>query len=97
MPTSRTAPLRLLEPFARVVGVAAEQVSTNRSCHGVLVKALCPGQTVYIGVSAGLTTANGFHLADGEVIDLAVKNTNELWFIASAAAQGVRLLPYSMY
>jgi hypothetical protein len=36
-------------------------------------------------------------MADGDVLDLQVKNVTELYFIASAAAQAVSLLPYSLY
>lgn len=96
MSTARTAPLRLKAPFREVAGAAALQAPSS-SCHGVVVKAICPGQTVYLGVSGALTTANGFPLADGATLDLAVKNTDEIWHIASAAAQGLSLWPYSMY
>jgi hypothetical protein len=36
-------------------------------------------------------------MADTDVLDLQVKNVNELWFTATAAAQSVALLPYSLY
>lgn len=96
MPTSRTGPLRIATPFNESVGVAAAQ-GTERSCHGVLLKAIFPAQVVYIGTSNALTTATGWPLADGDVIDLAVKNLSQLWFIASAAGQSLRVLPYAMY
>lgn len=96
MSTARTAPLRITAPSRVTVGAASVQGS-NRPCHGVLVRAICPGQTIYVGVDTGVLTTTGWPMADGEVLDLAVKNANDLWFIASAAAQSVALLPYSLY
>lgn len=96
MSLARTAPLRITAPSRLAVGAASVQ-GTNIPCHGVLVKAICPAQVVYVGTSTAVATTDGFPLADGDVIDLQVKNVNELWFIASAAAQAVSLMPYSLY
>lgn len=95
MSTARTAPLRISAPTRAVIGTAASQLP-SQSCHGVILRAVCPGQILYLGVSSGVTTATGFPMNDGDVLDLAVKNTNELYFIASAAAQGLAVLPYSI-
>jgi hypothetical protein len=58
-----------------------------------VVKALCPGQTVYVGTSSAVTAADGYPLSDGETLTLEVKNGSDLWFIASAADQAVAFFP----
>jgi len=93
MATPRPSPVRLVAPSRLAVGTSSVQGS-NVACHGVIVKALCPGQTVYLGVAADVTTATGYPMGDGETLTLEVKNVNELWFIASAAAQAVSLVPF---
>lgn len=99
MSFARIAPLRITAPIRQTVGGTAVQGNggTSVPCHGVLVKAVSPGQTIYVGVSGAVTTGNGWPLADGNVLDLQVKNVTDLWFIASAAGQAVALLPYSLY
>jgi hypothetical protein len=92
----QTTPLHITAPSRLTVGAAAVQ-GTNLPCHGVLVRAICPSQSIYLGVSNGVTTAAGWPMADGDVLDLRVSNVNQLWFIASAAAQSVALMPYALY
>jgi hypothetical protein len=89
---STTAPFRPIAPTRLAVGAAAVQGS-NIPCHVLVVKAICPGQTMYVGTSSGVTTATGYPLADGETVTLEVKNASDLWFIASAAAQAVAFFP----
>jgi hypothetical protein len=89
---STVAPFRPIAPTRLAVGVAAVQGS-DIPCHTVVVKALCPGQTIYVGTSSGVTTANGYPLADGEFLTFEVKNANQLWFISDAAAQAVAFFP----
>lgn len=88
-----TIPVRLLAPARLAVGAAAVQ-GPNVPVHGVLVRGLCPGQTIYIGTSSAVTTANGYPLADGEEKQFEVSNLNQLWFIASAAAQALAYFPF---
>lgn len=88
-----TTPVRITAPNRLAVGVTAVQGS-NRPCHGVVVKALCPGETIYLGTSSAVTTADGYPMGDGETLTLNVKNANELYFIASAAAQAVAFVPF---
>jgi hypothetical protein len=91
---STTIPVRLnTAPSRLTVGAAAVQ-GPNVSVHGVVVKTICPGQVIYLGTSNGVTTATGFPLYDGESMSFEVSNLNQLWFIASAAAQAVAFLPY---
>ena len=96
MSWARTAPLRLTAPTRLTVGVAAVRQDPGSSCHGVLIKALCPGEVIYLGASAAVTTATGWPLADGDVLDIQVKQTSDLWFIASAGGQTIALLPYAL-
>lgn len=91
---SKVGPVRLsTAPSRLTVGAAAVQ-GTSIGCHGVLVRAICPGQTIYIGASNAVTTATGYPLNDNESIQFEVDNVNKLWFIASAAGQAVAFLPY---
>jgi hypothetical protein len=86
-------PVRLVAPARLAVGAAAVQ-GPSAPCHGVLVRGVCPGQTIYIGISSGVTVANGYPMADGEEKQFEVSNLNQLWFIASAAAQAIAYFPF---
>lgn len=90
---STAIPARVIAPARLAVGAAAVQ-GPSVAVHGVLVRGLCPGQTIYIGVSNAVTTLNGYPLADGEEKQFEITNLNQLWFIASAAAQAIAYLPY---
>lgn len=92
-----TAPIRIAAPVRLAVGGTAVQGTDTGTVHGVIVKAICPSQTVYVGASAAVTTANGYPLADGAELLLEVANGNQLFFIASAAAQAVSILPFTRY
>lgn len=91
------APVRLVAPYRVTVGGTAVQITASGNVHGVVVKALSPGQTVYIGISDAVTTATGYPMVDGETLTLEVRNANQLYAIASAAAQSVAVLPFSRY
>lgn len=92
---STTIPVRLTTPPSRLtVGAVAVQ-GTSLKCHGVLVRAICPGQNIYIGMDNTVTTANGYPMVDGEEKQFEVSNVNQLWFIADAAAQAVAFFPYA--
>lgn len=96
MPSANSVvvPARVGIPNEFAVGAAAVQ-GPNVACHGVVIRGRCPGQEIFIGNSNAVTTGTGFPLADAENLSFEVKNLNQLWFIASAAAQAVRYLPYS--
>lgn len=89
-------PVRLTAPSRQTSGVAAAQGS-NLPCQGVVIKAICPGNTIYIGTSSGVTAADGFPMSDGDVLELRVTNVNQIWHIASAAAQSLAYMPYAFY
>lgn len=91
---STTIPVRLrVAPSRLTVGVAAAHTASI-PCHGVMVRALCPGQNIYIGVSSGVTTADGYPMTDGDEKVFEVKDVTQLWFIADAAAQAVAIFPF---
>lgn len=73
------------------VGTSAVQLPANALTRQEAVVKNPTGATgvVYVGFSSGVTTANGFSLAAGEAVPLAVSNTNQIWVIASAASQVV--------
>jgi hypothetical protein len=83
-------------PYRQAVGAAAVQVTSSNPVNGgIVVRAICPGQTIYLGVSSAVTTANGFPLSDGDIITLGVRDANLLYAIASAAAQELAILPFN--
>jgi hypothetical protein len=91
------ASIRLTAPYRVTVGAAAVQLTASGNVHGVVIKCLCPGQTVYVGTTSGVTTATGYPLVDGETLTLEIRNANQVYAIASAAAQSVAVLPFSRY
>jgi len=90
---STTIPARPIAPARQTVGVAAVQ-GANVPCHGVVVKAIAPGQTIDVGVSSAVASGAGWPLSDGETLTFEVTNLNQLWFIASAAGQAIAYFPY---
>lgn len=88
IPVTAQAPGRLTVNGAAVQGPSVQ-------CHGVLVRGICPGQTIYIGVGNGVLTTTGYPLSDGEEKQFEIDNLNQLWFIASAAAQAIAYFPYT--
>lgn len=92
------APVRLVAPYRVTVGTAAVQLTSSGNVNGgVCVKALVPGQTMYLGISSAVTTSNGWPMTDNESLCLEVINANQIYGIASAAAQAVAVLPFSRY
>jgi len=92
------AAIQVTAPYRVTVGVAAVQLTSSGNVNGgVCVKALVPGQTLYLGVSSAVTTATGWPMTDNESLCLEVRNANVLWGIASAAAQSVAVLPFSRF
>jgi len=89
--------VRLAAPYRVSCGAAAAQLTASGNVHGVVLKALVPGQTMYVGVSSAVTTANGYPMSDKETLTLEVRNANELYCIASAGGQEMAVLPFSRY
>jgi hypothetical protein len=52
--------VRLVAPYRVTVGAAAVQLTASGNVHGIVLKAICPGQTIYVGVSSSVTTATGY-------------------------------------
>lgn len=92
------AAINVVAPYRVTMGVAAAQITTSGNVNGgVCLKALVPGQTLYIGVSSAVTTSTGWPMTDNESLCLEVRNANVLYGIASAAAQSVAVLPFSRF
>lgn len=88
------AGIRLKTPYRKTVGVAAVHLGNSEDdVHGILLRAICPGETIYIGL-AGVTTATGYPMTDGESLPLDVRNGSRIYAIATAAAQSVAVLPF---
>jgi hypothetical protein len=90
-------PIRLGAPYRVTVGVAAAVLTASGNVHGVILKAICPGQTIYVGASSAVTTATGYPMTDGETLTLEVRDANQIYAIASAAAQSLAVLPFARY
>ena len=66
--------------------------SASRANGGVSVKALAANTAiVYVGGS-NLTTANGYPLAAGDAISLAVDDPSRVWAVAASGAQNVAVI-----
>jgi hypothetical protein len=94
MPVPTPTTVRLKAPYRVAVGVAAVPLTGLQKVHGHVIKAICPGETIYIGASAAVTTATGYPLSNGETLGLEVFDASTVYAIASAAAQSVAVLPY---
>lgn len=73
---------------------APEQVvvggGSHPANHGVIVKALPTNTgTVYVGDSAGVTTATGFPLEAGETVSIPVDDADKVWVATDTDNQGV--------
>lgn len=91
------APINIVAPYRVTIGGTAVQLTTSGNVNGgVCVKALVPGQTMYLGL-AGVATTTGWPMTDNESLCLEVRNANVLYGIASAAAQSVAVLPFSRF
>ena len=90
------ASVRLKAAFRETVDDSAAAL-TSVKCHGVVLKAICPGQTIYIGADATVSAANGYPMSDGETLSLEVFDVAEIWAIASAADQHLAVLPYARH
>lgn len=66
----------------------AVQLNSNQELKfGVTVLAASANaQTIYIG-NSGVTTSNGFPLAAGAGIELAVNNLNKIYFVGSGSVR----------
>lgn len=92
------AQVRVVAPYRVTIGATSVQLTTSGNVNGgVCLKALVPGQTLYIGISTAVTTSTGWPMTDNESLCLEVRNATDLWGIASAAAQSVAVLPFSRY
>lgn len=77
------------------VGLSAVQLTpaplTNRS--SMSVKATCTSSNaVYLGNSNAVTTSTGYPLFNGDVTNIDLTGSSQLWAIASAASQTVYVL-----
>lgn len=82
-------------PYRVAVGVTAVQLTSSGAVHSLIIKAICVGQTVYIGASSAVTTSTGYPLADGETLTIESRDANQYWAIASAVAQAVSVFPFT--
>lgn len=89
------AQIKLDKPRQVAVNAAASQLPDTGNRHGVYFKAICPGQTIYIGTDNAVTTGNGFALYDGETLELDIRNCKDVWVVASADGQKLAILPFA--
>lgn len=72
------------------VGTSAEAAGLDFSAaKSVTIKANASNTgNIYVGHDAGVTSANGFQLAKGESVEIAIDSLAKIYVIADAAAQG---------
>jgi hypothetical protein len=89
------SPVTLHPPFQFTVGISPLPLpSTGTAIRGVTLKAMSPGQTIYIGTSNALTASSGFPLSDGDSIGIEVNNANQIYVMATANNQRLAVLAY---
>jgi len=67
------------------------QLGTN-TCKSVSVKALASNTgVIYVGKS-DVSSTDGYELATGESVDIAIDNTNRIWIDSSVNGEGVKYL-----
>lgn len=77
----------------RVAGSASAAQITAQDCTYVRIAPMPSNTgTVFIGFSSGVSTANGYALAAGDVLELALPNTNLLWHIGSDGSQPLQII-----
>jgi hypothetical protein len=89
-----SAPIRVRTPVRKTIGTSAVQGPDSGVHHAFILKAICPSQVIYVGDSAAVTTATGYPMTDNETLVVEGRNSYELYFIASAAAQAISVLPF---
>jgi hypothetical protein len=92
--TEAQAPIRLRAPYQVLVGPTAQALTSSGGVLGVTLKAISPGQTIYIGVDNTVSSLTGWPLADGETFTAEVSDASTIWVVASAPSQRVAVLPY---
>lgn len=92
--TTNAGTITLVAPFRVAVGATCVQLTASAGLKGVTIMPIAPGQTIYLGSDNTCTTANGFPLTNGQPASFTVSNSNQIWAIASAAAQAVSVFPW---
>jgi len=87
-------PLSLLAPYQATVGPSAAALPSSGVVRGVVLKAISPGHTIYIGTNNTLTAANGWPIADNDSVAFDISEASQIWVVASAADQRIAILPY---
>lgn len=80
-------PVRLMRPYHMLIGTSVQNLGSTGVVRGVTLKAICPGETIYIGIDSAVTTTDGFPMTDNETLYLEVNNPNQIWAIATASSQ----------
>lgn len=87
-------PIRLQRPYHVLIGATPINLGTSGSVYGITLKAICPGEIIYIGTDSSVATTDGFPLSDGESLYLEVSNPNQIWAISTASSQRLVVLSY---
>lgn len=88
---STNVPLRIasISQVALGNGAGAAAALTTLKAHVIQLRAICPGATVYIGLTTDIatvsTTVKTYPLSDGEAIQVNIANLNLLCAFGSAA------------
>jgi hypothetical protein len=92
--TDAQAPVRLRAPYQVVIGTTAQALTSSGGVLGVTLKAISPGQTIYLGTDNTVSSLTGWPLADGETFTVEVSDASTIWVVASAPSQRLAVFPY---
>lgn len=87
-------PVQLRQPYHVVVDTTAAALTSSGSVRGVVLQAICPGQTIYLGTNSAVSATSGWPLGDKDTLALEVSEANQIWVIATASSQRIVVLPY---
>lgn len=77
----------------RVAGSASAAQIAAQKCTYVRIAPMPSNTgTAFVGFSNAVSTSNGYALAAGDVLELALPNTNLLWHIGSDGSQPLQIL-----
>lgn len=88
-----SAPIKLRAPYQVIISTTPQPLASSTAVHGIVLKAISPGATIYIGTSSALTATDGYPLSDGDTLTLEVREASEIYAMATATAR-LAIMPY---
>lgn len=75
-------------------GAAVQMAISGARCHLYIVKAICPGQKIYLGTDNTVDAATGYPMVDGETLTMEPEAINDLWHYGSGAGCSLSVWPF---